>query len=540
MSEKVPARIPAGMRDILPEQMIKRQYVLDIVRAVFELFGFEPLQTPAIELSETLMGKYGEEAERLIYKTWYGDIPSDELSLRYDLSVPLCRLIAMYPDLPRPFKRYQIAPVWRADRPQKGRYREFYQCDADIVGSASMVADAEIVAVVYEVLCRLGFTDFTISINNRKILDGIGQYAGVPEVLQAGLYRSIDKLDKIGLDGVRRELLMVGMPTEPQQPIQRVARLAIQGKLDVDNLREGFLAQSEGNSALDARLVDAILPALQNLIRDAVTRQIPSGELQAATTQLVGDLAPQLRAYYAGRVVVIPDDVVDRLLDLLHIKGPSRDVLDGLTERLQGYSRAMEGINELRTLFDYLSAMGVPDAAYDLNFAMVRGLEYYTGPIYETTIRKPKAMPSITGGGRYDELIGLFASASYPATGTSLGIERIIDAMDELGMFPPDIGQTTAQVLVTSFGEELASASLGLATQLRQAGIGTAMYFDHGDRLGDQIGYASAKGIPYVIILGPDEWAAGQATIRRLGQTANESQQRTVRLDDVTDTVLNW
>lgn len=536
MAEKIQARIPAGMRDILPEQMIKRQYVLDVVRAVFEQYGFEPIQTPAIELSETMTGKYGEEAERLIYKTWYGDTPNDELSLRYDLSVPLCRLVAMYPDLPRPFKRYQIAPVWRADRPQKGRYREFFQCDADVVGSPSMLADAEIVAVVYEVLRRLGFTDFTISINNRKILDGIGQYAGVPETLQAGLYRSIDKLDKIGLDGVRRELLMVGMPTEPQQPLQRVARLAIQGKLDVANLREDLAI----DNVLDSNLVDAILPTFQNLIREAMSKQIPSGELQAATTQLVGDLASQLRAFYGNQVVVIPDDVVDRLLDLLQIKGPGQDVLDGLTRRLQGQPRAMEGIDDLRSLFNYLSAMGVPDDAYELNFAMVRGLEYYTGPIYETTIRKPKAMPSITGGGRYDDLIGLFASTSYPATGTSFGIERIIDAMDELGMFPSDIGRTTAQVLVTSFGEEMVSASLGLSTQLRQAGINTAMYFDYADRLGDQIGYASAKGIPYVVILGPDEWAAGQATIRRLGQTAEESEQRTVRLDDAADTILNW
>jgi histidyl-tRNA synthetase len=184
--------------------------------------------------------------------------------------------------------------------------------------------------------------------------------------------------------------------------------------------------------------------------------------------------------------------------------------------------------------------MGIPDKAYELNFAMVRGLEYYTGPIYETTIRKPKAMPSITGGGRYDELIGLFASTSYPATGTSFGIERIIDAMDELGMFPAGIGCTTAKVLVTSFGKEMTRASLGLATQLRQAGIPATLYFDYDDRLGDQIGYASAKGIPFVIILGPDEWAAGQATIRKLGQTADESEQRTVSLNDVANTISGW
>lgn len=541
MSEKVQARIPAGMRDILPEQMIRRQYVLDVVRDVFEQFGFEPLQTPAIESSEMLMGKYGEDAERLIYKAWYGDMPNDDLSLRYDLSVPLCRLIAMYPDLPRPFKRYQIAPVWRADRPQKGRYREFYQCDVDTVGSDSMLADAEMVAIVYEVLSRLGFTEFTISINSRKILDGIGQYAGVPESLQAGLYRSIDKLDKIGLDGVRRELLMVGVPTEPLIPLQRIARLAIQGKVDVANLREALLEpDKKDNTTLAEDMIDVVLPAMQGLVREAIARQIPPGELQAATTQLIGDLAPQLRSYYGKQATVIPDEVVDRLLDLLQVKGPAQEVLDGLGQRMKDYPLAVEGVAELQTLFSYLETMGIPETAYELSFAMVRGLEYYTGPIYETTIRKPKAMPSITGGGRYDNLIGLFAPTSYPATGNSFGIERIIDAMEELEMFPPDIGQTTAQVLVTSFGTAMVDASLELTTKLRKKNIATVMHFDYTDRLGDQIGYASAKGIPFVIILGPDELAAGQATIRKLGKTAKESEQRTVDLEDVAETISNW
>ena len=541
MSEKVQARISAGMRDILPEQMIKRQYVLDVVRDVFEQFGFEPLQTPAIELSETLTGKYGEDAERLIYKIWYGDTPNADLSLRYDLSVPLCRLIAMYPDIPRPFKRYQIAPVWRADRPQKGRYREFYQCDADIVGSASMLADAEMVAMVYEVLRRLGFADFSIAINSRKILDGIGQYAGVPESLRTGLYRSIDKLDKIGLEGVRRELLMVGIPTEPLIPIQRLARLAIQGKVDTANLHQALLELSEkGDTSLTEEMIDEIVPVMQILIDEAIEQQIPPGELQAATTQLVGELAPQLRSYYDNQAIVISDKVVDRLLDLLQIRGPVQEVLDGISQHLRDQPLAMEGIAELRILFDYLGAMGVPETAYELSFTMVRGLEYYTGPIYETTIRKPKTMPSITGGGRYDGLIGLFAPISYPATGTSFGIERIIDAMEELGMFPQDIGRAIAQVLVTGFGEEMVGASVALATQLRQQNIKTTVYYDCKERLGDQIGYASAKGIPFVVILGPDELAAGQVTIRRLGLTAKESEQRTVSLEDIANMVHNW
>ncbi len=536
MTDKVPPRIPAGMRDILPEQMLKRQYVLDVVRGVFEEFGFEPLQTSAVELTETLTGKYGEDAERLIYKAWYGDQPGDEFALRYDLSVPLCRVVAMYPDLPRPFKRYQIAPVWRADRPQKGRYREFVQCDADIVGSASMLADAEIVAVVYEVLRRLGFTAYTISINNRKLLDGIGQYAGVPASLQAGLYRSIDKFDKIGLDGVRKELLMVGVPTDPLQPLQRVARLVIQGKLAPDGIRDSLI----GDEKLDAGLVEAVLPQLTSLATDALKQNIPSGELQATTRDLVQELAPQLRDYYGRTAAVIPADAVDRLLGLLQIEGSRADVLVDLAAQLADFPQAVEGIRELQDLFAYLDALGVPGDSVSLNFAMVRGLEYYTGPIYETTVTEPKAMPSITGGGRYDELIGMFAEASYPATGVSFGIERIIDAMDELNMFPASIRATTAEVLVTAFDADTVGESLKLATRLRQAGINTAMYFDPADRLGDQLGYAAAKGIPFIIILGPEEIAAGQATIREMGETRREGDQRTVPLAQVADTLRNW
>jgi histidyl-tRNA synthetase len=536
MTEQAPARIPAGMRDILPEQMLKRQYVLDTVRAVFETFGFEPLQTSAIELAKTLLGKYGEDAERLIYRAWYGNAPGGEYALRYDLSVPLARFAAMNPDLPRPFKRYQIAPVWRADRPQKGRYREFYQCDADIVGSESMLADAEIVAVMVEVFKRLGFTDYVTAINNRKILDGIGQYAGVPESLQPGLYRSIDKLDKIGLDGVQRELLMVGVPTAPREPLQRTARLAIQGKIELGGLRGYMLSEDK----LDPALADAVLAPLRARVEEALAQDVPPGRLQAVTARLVNDLAPQLRGYYGGQSDIIPEEVVERLLDLLQITGPSQDVLDDLEKRLGGVPDAMQGIKELRALFGYLDALGVPESVCQLSFAMVRGLEYYTGPIYETTIREPKAMPSITGGGRYDKLIGLFSGVDYPATGTSLGIERIIDAMDELNMFPPDIRATTSEVLVTVFGAETASESLKLATRLRRAGINTALYFEVEDSLRDQIGYASAKGIPFVVIAGPDEIAAGQATIRKLGKTAEDSEQRTVPVEETAEAIRSW
>ena len=422
-------RVPRGMRDILPEQMIRRQYVIDVIRDVFEEFGFEPLQTPALELSEVLTGKYGPDAEKLIYQA--GHIGGKEdISLRYDLSVPLCRVVAMYPQLPKPFKRYQIDPVWRAERPQKGRYRQFFQCDADTVGSESMLADAENVTLVYQVLTRLGFKQFEININDRKLITSIGQFAGVPTELLGGLYRSIDKLDKIGLAGVRAEL-----------------------------------AENQ-----------------------------------------------------------IQEPVIEKLLALLEIEGDAATVLNALNAQLGESEAARDGISDLEELIGYLTTLGVPETFYKVNVAMVRGLEYYTGPIYETVVEEPK-IGSITGGGRYDELIGSFSKQGYPATGTSFGIERIIDVMDEFDMFPSAVGKTVTQVLVTVFDADLAQESLKVATLLRQSGIRAEVYARPA-RMSAQIKYADTKGIPYAVILGSDEVEAGTVAIRDLANREQHIVQR--------------
>ena len=431
--------VPRGMRDILPEQMIRRQYVIDVIRDVFEEFGFEPLQTPALELSEVLTGKYGPDAEKLIYQAGHAG-GREDLSLRYDLSVPLCRVVAMHPQLPKPFKRYQIDPVWRAERPQKGRYRQFFQCDADTVGTESMLADAENVTLIYQVLTRLGFEQFEININDRKLITGIGQFAGVPDAQLGGLYRSIDKLDKIGLAGVRDEL---------------------------------------------------------------------------AANQ-------------------IPEPVIEKLLPLLQIEGDTATVLNALSEQLGDSEVAREGIAELEELNGYLTTLGVPDEFYRINVSMVRGLEYYTGPIYETVVEEPK-IGSITGGGRYDELIGSFSKQGYPATGTSFGIERIIDVMEEFDMFPATVGKTVTQVLVTVFDAELTQESLKLATLLRQDGIRTEVYC-RSTRLSTQIKYADTKGIPYAVILGSDEVEAGTVAIRDLASR----EQQIVPREELVECIQEW
>jgi len=422
-------RLPKGMRDILPSQMVLRQHVLSIVEGVFAEFGFEPLITPAVELTEILFGKYGADPEKLMFMVEHPG-GKEKLALRYDLSVPLSRVVAQYPDLPKPFRRYQIAPVWRAERPQHGRYREFYQCDADIVGSASMLADAEIIAIIYTILRRVGFEQFVTLINNRKILAGIGQYCGVPAEQVPQLHRAIDKLDKIGVDGVREEL------------------------------RKGGLAES----------------------------------------------------------------VANRLLALLLPGGSAQVSLSDLRRALASYPVAVEGIDELDELLRYLPALGVAEGFYRVDLAMVRGLDYYTGPIYETLVEKPR-IGSITGGGRFDGLVGRFSTQGYPATGTTIGIERIMDVVEELQMLPSDMGQTAVQVLVTVFAAELLQDSLHLVAELRNAGLRCELYYA-ADPLGTQIRYALKKGVPFVVIAGPDEVAAGRVTVRDLRQKTQAQVER--------------
>ncbi|MBK8024307.1 MAG: histidine--tRNA ligase [Chloroflexi bacterium] len=417
---KIQPRLPKGMRDFLPADMIKREYVFSIVREVFHLFGFEPLQTPVLELHETLMGKYGEDAEKLIFNAQHPG-GKEELALRYDLTVPLARVVAQYQnEITLPFKRYQLAPVWRAERPQRGRYREFYQCDADIVGASGMNADAEIVALIATVLQRLGIPQFTIKINNRKLLTAIGKYAGVEGEALASLYRSVDKFDKVGVEGVRQELIQRGLPA----------------------------------------------------------------------------------------------DVTERVMTLVAATVPAAERLDFVEDVMGNLPEAQEAIGELRDLNAHLDNLGVPARTHEFDLTMVRGLGYYTGPIFETMIQEPN-LGSVTGGGRYDDLVGLFRGESLPTTGTALGIERIIDVMDLLGLYPPGIGGTVVQVFVAVFGDETRPASSALAAELRAGGVRTELYMqDKG--VGKQMAYADKKGIPVVALLGADEIAAGVVKLKRL------------------------
>ncbi|MHB1004416.1 MAG: histidine--tRNA ligase [Chloroflexota bacterium] len=424
MPQKINPQVLRGMRDFLPERMILRQYVIGQLRAVFERFGYEPLDTPAIEYAETLEGKFGEEGDKLLYR--FQDPGERRVALRYDLTVPLARVVAMHGELVRPFKRYHIAPVWRAEKPQKGRYREFWQCDVDTVGTRSVLADAEAVNVIYVALHRLGFDRFVVKINNRKILEALAQYSGVPAAEAGGIYRAIDKIDKIGREAVERELREEGLTPE----------------------------------------------------------------------------------------------ISGRLLDLLAESGGDAKTLARTRERLAAFPGGVEGVAELEHMLGFLDAAGVPENARRIDLSMVRGMDYYTGPIYETVVEEPK-IGSVSGGGRYDKLVGLFSKEEIPATGVSIGLERIIDVIEELSMRPDSVRQTVAQVLVTTFNAELTGESIRLASELREQGVNADLYLGEA-ALGTQIRYAVRKGIPFITILGPDEVTGGQVVLKDL---AGEDQQ---------------
>jgi histidyl-tRNA synthetase len=418
MESKVAPQVLRGMRDILPDKMILRQYVIGVLRDVFETYGFEPLETPAIEYAEVLEGKSGDEADTLMYK--FEDRGGRRVGLRYDLTVPLARVAAAYGDLVKPFKRYQIAPVWRAERPQRGRFREFYQCDVDTVGSRSLMADAEVVAVAQAALSRLGFRRFRIKLNNRKLLTAFGEFAGVPGDRVGGLYRAIDRIDKVGIDAVRRELVDSG-------------------------------------------------------------------------------IAP---------------DAADRLLALVRVSGEVDQVLASARDTLSALPGALAGVDELSELVMYLREMGIPREQYEIDLSMVRGLGYYTGPIFEAVVDEPK-VGSICGGGRYDNLVGVFSNQDLPAVGISVGLERIIEVIEELRLGPKSLGKTLTQVLVSVFAPATLPQSLKLVQELRAAGINSEVYLGT-DRLPNQLRYASRKGIRLVLIVGPDEVAAERVVIKDL------------------------
>jgi len=397
-----------GFRDFLPEVMMVRNYVKNIFIETFETFGFQPLETPSLEYASTLMGKYGAEADKLVYS--FIDQGDRQIGLRYDLTVPTAKILAIYQDLPKPFKRYQIQPVWRGEKPQKGRYREVLQCDVDTFGTTSPLADAEIVAVIYTALEKLGFKKYSIRINSRKVLLDLLVKSGITDS-QKSVLQSLDKFQKIGLDGVTKELI-------------------------------------------------------------------------------------------------------------------SKDINQGTITRLFEYIKTAQPDENLQLVFNAIKQLGVPNDKYIFDPTMVRGLDYYTGTIFETYVEEPK-IGSVTGGGRYDNLVKTLGGPNIPAVGTTLGLDRIVDCILELNLLP-NLPKTKTKVLVANFGSETINESLSLTSNLRQNNIATSFYPDS-DKLGKQFKYADSLGIPYVAVIGPDEAKAGTVTLKNM----STGDQKTILQQDL-------
>ncbi len=445
-----PAR---GMRDFLPADVRRREYVINVVKDVYERYGFEPLETPAVENIETLLGKYGEEGNQLIFKILkrgeHEKTGEADLALRYDLTVPLARVVAQYQnELPKFFKRYQIQPVWRADRPARGRFREFYQCDVDVLGSRSMMVEAEICGAASEVLTKLGFNDFAIRINHRHALTGVLQAAGVaPDKHDAALV-ALDKLDKIGRAGVEKEF----------------------GERSIE-------------AAAGARLLD-FFGELTSLEQAA---EIAAGE----------DPGQKRRALNTA-------------------------ILGRLVECLGDNELGGRGVDELRLIIEFGDAEGI-GARIEIDPSLARGLSYYTGAIMEINV---KDLPgSLGGGGRYDNLVGMFLGTDVPACGFSLGLERIIVVMTERNMFPEALAASPADVMVSVWNETSLVESVALAHELRAEGLRVDLY-PEADKIGKQFKYASERGIPFVAVIGDDERARGEVSVKDMRTGTQRSVKR--------------
>lgn len=450
-----PAR---GMRDFLPADVRRREYVIGVVKQVYERYGFEPLETPAVENIETLLGKYGEEGNQLIFKILKRGVHEStgeaDLALRYDLTVPLARLVAEYRNqLPRFFKRYQIQPVWRADRPARGRFREFYQCDVDVLGSRSMVVEAEICSAASQVLVNLGFKDFKVKLNHRLVLNGLLDQAGVPSAKQGDALVALDKMDKTGAEGVAKELIARDIPGDAAVKLMRFF--------------EGLAGAQRAAELMDLGAEDP-----------------------ASNTGVVG-----------------------RLVEFI---GP--------------HEQGAQGIDELRQIIQLSSASGI-SAYIKLDPTLARGLSYYTGAIMEISVKDLAG--SLGGGGRYDNLVGMFAGEDIPACGFSLGLERIIVVMTEREMFPANLTTSAADVLVASLGEEFLTDAIAVATDLRGQGIRVSLYPEPVNKPQKALVYADGQNIPVAILIGEDEHKNGTVTVRNL---LTRNQEKPTR-DDAANVV---
>ena len=442
--------IPKGTRDFSPNEMARRNYIFDTVKRVFQIYGFQQIETPAMENLSTLMGKYGEEGDKLLFKILNsGDYllkvdPSEivesnssklttkisEKGLRYDLTVPFARYVVQYQnDIVFPFRRYQIQPVWRADKPQKGRYREFYQCDVDIIGSDSLLNEVELIQIVDNIYRNLSIR-VVIKVNNRKILAGIAETIGEADRI-VDITVAIDKLDKIGIEKVNAELILKGVSPEAVQKLQPI----------------------------------------------------------------------------------------------LHLNGSNTEKLNQIKQVIAGSEAGKKGVDELRSILDYLSEMKI-ETEVELDLTLARGLNYYTGAIFEVKA-KDVEIGSITGGGRYDDLTGIFGLSGVSGVGISFGADRIYDVMLQLDLFPKD-AISAARVMFVNFGKKEEKYCLPLLSALRKEGISSEIYPDT-DKMKKQMNYANRKGIKFVALAGESEIDQGMVNLKNM----ETGEQLLIKADDL-------
>ncbi len=417
-TERIEPRTLKGFRDFLPQSMMPREALIETARRVYRSYGFAPIDTPALELAEILTGKGGEETDRQLYR--FRDPGDRDVAMRFDLTVPLARFVAQHAnELGMPFKRYHIATVWRGESPQEGRYREFMQCDFDTIGSTSIATDIETALVIHDLMRAIGFEQFTIRLNNRKLLNGLLAKVQLPQHAIPVL-RAIDKLGKIGVGGVSEELKR----TTPAQ-----------------------------------------------------------------------------------------DDQIRQLLELVSTKPGQDDVLLKMEGLIAGNELGEMGLGELRQVIQGVKAAGAASEKFVIDVSIARGLDYYTGTIYETLLGELPSIGSVCSGGRYDNLAKLFTSQELPGVGASLGLDRMLAAMEKLGKLPQV--QTPADVMIVQFDADRLGDYLRLAAQLRAAGIGVELYPD-AKKLGAQFKYADRKGFRAVIVAGANEWSQGIVQIKWL------------------------
>ncbi|MGJ8714106.1 MAG: histidine--tRNA ligase [Maribacter stanieri] len=447
--------IPKGTRDFNPSEIAKRNYIFDIIKKNFQTYGFQPIETPSFENSDTLLGKYGEEGDRLIFKilnsgdfiskvddATYADKKSasiapriTEKALRYDLTVPFARYVVMHQnELDFPFKRYQVQPVWRADRPQKGRFREFFQCDADVVGSDSLLQEVELIQLYDAVFSELKLEGATIKMNNRKILAGIAEVIGAKDLL-IDFTVALDKLDKIGEDGVKKEMLAKGITEEA---IEKASPL--------------FLPQGSNDEQLER---------LDTLLKDS--------------------------------------------------------------------EEGKKGLEELRFILETIATLGLQSAKLAIDVTLARGLNYYTGAIFEVAAPEGVKMGSIGGGGRYDDLTGIFGLKDVSGVGISFGLDRIYLVLEDLDLFPEAIDQSL-QVLCVNFGDKEAMAALKLVSQLRKSGVKADIY-PSSAKMQKQMKYANNRNVPYVILIGEQELSKNSFIVKNMKE-GSQKEYSLIKVED--------